>query len=244
LVFKGGNALDFVWQPNRSTLDLDFSLDMGGLRFEANVETIRALLERGLRVATNRFGGAFAVNSVRQQPPGEGRTRATYLARVGYGLPDESQRRIRMANNQTSPHVLPIEISSNEPIGAATLFTIDGNYPPLRICTIEDIVGEKLRALLQQPIRVRNRRQDVLDIAVIVGSHPHLNRDQVATFLVLKADERDVPVSKAAFRNPEIAARARVDCDALEATTRTVFIPFGEAFATVLALVDELAIPA
>ena len=24
LVFKGGNALDFVWQPNRSTLDLDF----------------------------------------------------------------------------------------------------------------------------------------------------------------------------------------------------------------------------
>jgi predicted nucleotidyltransferase component of viral defense system len=27
LVFKGGNALDFVWMPNRSTVDLDFSLD-------------------------------------------------------------------------------------------------------------------------------------------------------------------------------------------------------------------------
>jgi hypothetical protein len=25
LAFKGGNALDFVWQPNRSTRDLDFS---------------------------------------------------------------------------------------------------------------------------------------------------------------------------------------------------------------------------
>jgi predicted nucleotidyltransferase component of viral defense system len=25
LVFKGGSALDLVWQPNRSTLDLDFS---------------------------------------------------------------------------------------------------------------------------------------------------------------------------------------------------------------------------
>ena len=24
IVFKGGNALDFVWQPNRSTIDLDF----------------------------------------------------------------------------------------------------------------------------------------------------------------------------------------------------------------------------
>src|ERR1035441_3616341 len=25
LVFKGGNALDFIWEPNRSTKDLDFS---------------------------------------------------------------------------------------------------------------------------------------------------------------------------------------------------------------------------
>jgi hypothetical protein len=25
LAFKGGNALDFFWQPNRSTKDLDFS---------------------------------------------------------------------------------------------------------------------------------------------------------------------------------------------------------------------------
>ena len=125
LVFKGGNALAFVWRPNRSTLDLDFSLDIVGARFQADIETIRTLLERGLRVATNRFGVAFAVNPIRQQPPGEGRTRATYVARVGYGLPDEAQLLIRMANSQTSPHVLPIEISINEPIGAATLFTID-----------------------------------------------------------------------------------------------------------------------
>jgi hypothetical protein len=34
-----------------------------------------------------------------------------------------------------------------------------------------------------------------------------------------------------------------VDYDALAATTRTVFIPFDEAMATVLALVDELPIP-
>src|SRR5262249_48431795 len=80
MVFKGGNAPDFVWQPNRSTLDLDFSFDMDGLRFQADTDSIRALLERGLSVATNRFGVAFAINSVRQQPPGEDRTRATYVA--------------------------------------------------------------------------------------------------------------------------------------------------------------------
>ncbi|MEA2513947.1 MAG: hypothetical protein QOJ59_3434, partial [Thermomicrobiales bacterium] len=135
-----------------------------------------------------------------------------------------------------------IEIGTNDPIGAATLVTIDENFRPLRVCTVEDIVGEKLRALLQQPIRGRNRRQDVLDIAVIVRSNPHLDREQVATFLVLKADACDVPVSKAAFRNPKVQEWARVDYAALEATTRTVFIPFEQALATVLALVEELSI--
>lgn len=146
LVFKGGNALDFVWQPNRSTLDLDFSLDMAGVRFEADVETVRDLLGRGLRVVAARFGVALAVNSVRQQPPGEGKTFVTFVARVGYGFPDEPRIIIRMANNEASPHMFPIEISLNEPIGGSTLFTIDENFRQLRVGTLEDIVGEKLRA--------------------------------------------------------------------------------------------------
>jgi predicted nucleotidyltransferase component of viral defense system len=242
LVLKGGNALDFVWQPNRSTADLDFSLDMSGARFAASIGTIRTLLERGFRVATARFGVVFSINSVRQNPPGEDKTFITYSARVDYGLPDEAQLLVRMANNQPSPHLLPIDISINEPIGDSTFFTIDENVRQLRVSTREDIVAEKLRALLQQPIRRRNRRQDVLDIAIVVRANPALDRDRVAAFLRQKADARAVPVSKAAFRNPEVAERARVDYDALETTTRTDFIPFDAAIATVLALVDELPI--
>ncbi len=40
LVFKGGNALDFVWRPNRSTIDLDFSLDMEAATFDASARRI------------------------------------------------------------------------------------------------------------------------------------------------------------------------------------------------------------
>lgn len=243
LVFKGGNALDLVWQPNRSTVDLDFSLDMAGVQFEANIDTIRNLLERGFRLATSRFGVAFSINSVRQQPPGPDRSFITYVARVGYALPDERQLLIRMANNQTSPHMLRIEISINEPIGDSTVFTIDENHEQLRVSTLEDIVGEKLRALLQQPLRNRYRKQDVLDVAVIVRRNPELNRCQVAAFLQMKADARDVPVSKVAFRNAEVAERARVGYDTLRPTTRTLFVPFAEALATILAFIDELPIP-
>jgi len=177
LVFKGGNALDFVWQPNRSTLDLDFSLDQSGTRFQVNVDTIRQLLERGFRMVTPGYGVVFIVNSVRQQPPGADKTFITYSARVGYGLPDEARLLIRMAINQPSPHVIPIDISLNEPICGSTFFDVDEDHKQLRISTLEDIVSEKLRALLQQPIRNRNRRQDLLDIAVIVQANSALNRD-------------------------------------------------------------------
>jgi predicted nucleotidyltransferase component of viral defense system len=243
LVFKGGNALDFVWQPNRSTVDLDFSVDPARTEFQPGIDSLRTLLGRGLSIATSRFGVAFAITSLKQQPPGAERTFITYAARVGYALPDEARLLIQMANKQNSPHMLPIDISINEPICAATVFTIDERHEQLRVSTLEDIVSEKLRALLQQSIRGRNRKQDILDIAVAVRVHAGLNRAQVAAFLHAKADARDVPVSKSAFRDREIAERARVDYDALESTTRTLFIPFDEAIRTVLAFVDELPIP-
>ena len=242
LVFKGGNALDFIWQPNRSTIDLDFSLDMADGRFEAAVDTIRILLMQGISLVSSRFGVAIAVYSVRQEPPGENRTFITYTARVGYALPDEHRLLIRMANNQSSPHIIPIEISINEPICDSTVFTLDESYSVLRVNTLADILSEKLRALLQQPLRNRNRPQDLLDIAVIIRSHPDLDRNQIAAFLQAKADARHVPVSRAAFHNPEVAECASVGYDALEATTRTLFIPFDEARATVLSFVDDLPI--
>ena len=83
----------------------------------------------------------------------------------------------------------------------------------------------------------------MLDIAVVVKGGHRLNLEQTAAFLQMKAQDRSVPVSKAAFRNPEIAERATLDYDAFAATTRTIFIPFDEALATVLALVEKLPIP-
>lgn len=146
LVFKGGNALDFVWQPNRSTIDLDFSLDMVGASFDASAQRIGELLGQGLRVASNRIGIRYAVHSVRPPSPGAGKTFVTYTANVGYALPDERQLVLRMEQRQPSPHVIPVEISLNEPICDSTLVTIDPDYAQLRVSTLEDIVGEKLRA--------------------------------------------------------------------------------------------------
>jgi predicted nucleotidyltransferase component of viral defense system len=242
LVFKGGNALDFVWQPNRSTVDLDFSVDAAATGPPLDAESIKALLERGMSTVTPRLGTTFSVHRVRQQPRGTDRTFITYEARIGYAHQDETRLRLRMAQGEASANAIRLDISLNEPICEARLVRLDESHR-LRVATIEDIVAEKLRALLQQPIRNRERRQDMLDIAVILRSSPGLDRERVARFLLEKAAARAVAVSRAAFWNPEVARRAREGYDDLEGTTRVVFVPFENALASILGFVTELPIP-
>lgn len=166
LVFKGGNALDFVLQPNRSTVDLDFSLDMDRGQSLTQGNVLRATIDSALAAAAEAFDATLVCQSFRQMPPGDHRTFVTYRATVGFALPDEPRLRTRMQAGRLSNQTIPLEISLNEPLVRNTDVAIGTNGPSLRVATIEDIVGEKLRALLQQPIRNRSRRQDVLDIAV------------------------------------------------------------------------------
>jgi predicted nucleotidyltransferase component of viral defense system len=243
LVFKGGNALDFVLMPNRSTRDLDFTLDMASGAELGDLDLLRHRLGNVLLLVGERFQARLMVQAIRQKPPGAHRTFATIEARVGYALPDEAQLAARMDEGRPSPHVVPVEVSLNEFIYASEPVILDHGVPALRFATLEDIVGEKLRAILQQPIRNRSRAQDVLDIAVVVQSGQPLDAIGVAEALVHKSAARGVSVSRADFRNPEIAVRAGASYAALEATTRVRFIPFDEALATVLAFVDSLPIP-
>jgi predicted nucleotidyltransferase component of viral defense system len=244
LVFKGGNALDFVWSQNRSTLDLDFSADMAHLQGQGPVEAVlKDQLSRALVVAGRELGIAMTVHGVKRQPPGEGKTFVTLTVRIGYALPDDPRNRTRLEAGQPSINVVPIEVSLNEPICADERLSLGGVGRALRVSTLEDIVAEKLRAWLQQKPRNRHRPQDLLDVAYILRGDPPLDRTRVSRFLLAKAEARQVPVSKAAFRDEELAARARNDYHTLEDTVRGEFIPYEEALDRLYRFVDELEIP-
>jgi predicted nucleotidyltransferase component of viral defense system len=246
LVFKGGNALDFIWQPNRSTRDLDFSADM--TMIEPNLdpikfgESVKNFLQTSLVVAREQLDVRCAVYSVRKNPRAPGSTFVTFDISLGYALPDQATLIKRMSLNIQHAQTIPVEISLNEPICADESIDVHATNT-LRVSTIEDIVAEKLRALLQQPIRNRTRRQDLLDIAVILQEQPAIDHSLIADFLQRKSAARDVPVSRSAFHDPEIARRAASDYDALQQTTRKLFIPFEEALRNVLEFTDSLPIP-
>ncbi|MHB8576288.1 MAG: nucleotidyl transferase AbiEii/AbiGii toxin family protein [Dehalococcoidia bacterium] len=242
LVFKGGNALDFVWLPNRSTKDLDFSvLDASGLA-EVSESRLQALLVAALTDPEALSEVVFKIQRVHRNPPELTRPFATFQINVGYALPDEPTLVSRMARGLASPHVVKVEVTINEVVCAAVTTDI-GNGHRMRVSTIEDIVAEKLRALLQQPLRNRQRPQDLLDIASIMASDLTVDRQLVGDFLTRKAVARAVPVSRSAFRLPDLIERTRSDYEALTTTARSRFIPFDEALAALFELVDSLDIP-
>jgi predicted nucleotidyltransferase component of viral defense system len=238
LVFKGGNALDFVWQPNRSTRDLDFSSRDADL----TVEQIREFFEPSLQRVSTAAGILYRIQRIKQQPPGVSRSFITFDLSVGYALPDEPRNQQLIRNGSPSLANVPVEISLNEPICATQEIEM-GSANALQVSTQEDIVAEKLRALLQQIPRNRTRPQDVLDIAVGLRDGAHLRPDIVSMFLVKKAASRNVEVSLKRFLDEELWRRAEQGYAELESTTRTTFISFGEARALVLAFVRSLPLP-
>jgi predicted nucleotidyltransferase component of viral defense system len=235
LVFKGGNALDFVWLPNRSTLDLDFSSRDADL----TTDRIREFFQPSLQRISTSTGTLYALQRVRQQPPGLGRSFITFDISIGYALIDDSRNQERIKRRSPSLASIPVEISLNEAICAEETIELGHGYS-LQVSTAEDIVAEKLRALLQQTPRNRTRPQDVLDIAAALHRGTTLNLNRIADFLKQKSLARNVSVSHDAFMAEDLWKRAEEGYADLASTARNLFIPFESAKELVLQLVNRL----
>ncbi|CAN5605973.1 hypothetical protein BH23CHL2_BH23CHL2_26400 [soil metagenome] len=241
IVLKGGNAIDFIWHPNRSTLDLDFSAEASVRPEDRPERWIATALQQALDASTALLGTTYRVQRLRRQPPGEDKTFVSLNANVAYALQDEGRLRQRIRAGEPLSRIIPIEISLNEVLCDVVSIQLDDRNV-LRICSIEDIIAEKLRALLQQVTRNRVRSQDLLDIVVLLRDHP-VRASAVSSFLLQKAEARHVSVSRSSFRDPEVQRRAGQDYAALKSTVRYSFIEFDEALRDLFTFVDSLDIP-
>ena len=161
----------------------------GALEQPLSEDLIRRLLETALGVSTRDLGVAFRIYKVDRQPPGPEKTFITYEVSIGYVLPDEKAALARMQRGIPVSTTIPVDISLNEPVCSDARVDVAATFA-LRVSDIEDIVAEKLRALLQQRIRNRFRHQDLLDIAVTRRSHPDMDPKRVSAYLLEKARAR------------------------------------------------------
>ena len=138
--------------------------------------------------------------------------------KVGYAERGTSQEG---AVDEGGPaNVIGIDISFNEPKPATIqVLKLTGGDALLAYSAV-DLIAEKYRAMLQQVLRNRNRRQDVYDLYLLLkdGSIDidKKRKAEILDALLEKSRARDIEPNQESLDDPEIKQRSGADWNTLE----------------------------
>ncbi|NQV60571.1 MAG: nucleotidyl transferase AbiEii/AbiGii toxin family protein [Alphaproteobacteria bacterium] len=213
IFLKGGILMGVVYQSPRQTGDIDFTAIM-----EPNPEIadeIRDALSRVFPRAAAELGYPdlmCKVQSSRYLPNAKLFPKADGPAlkiKIGYALRG-SQQQARFERGK-AVNVLDVDISFREPVGAIQLVRFGDTGGAIRAYSLYDLMAEKLRALLQQEVRNRYRRQDIYDIDALLNRFS-LDKDEkkrLHSLLVEKCAARKITPDLDSLSQPEIIRRAK-----------------------------------
>jgi predicted nucleotidyltransferase component of viral defense system len=220
IFLKGGMLMGLVYGSRRQTADLDFSTSLEPI--SSLGDELRRSLDGSLPLAAARLGYPdmeCRVQTLRPQPrPTNFRTASfpAFKMTVAYAVRHSPQAR-HLRNGQC-PDVLEVDISFKEPIDSIQVIQLGKSDTNVYAYSLIDLVAEKLRALLQQQIRNRNRRQDVYDIALLVRGFP-LCEDEKAHLLEVfrtKCRSRRIEPQIESLSDPNVRRRASSEWNSLE----------------------------
>lgn len=210
MIMKGGVLMAVRYQSERFTTDIDFSTSA---RFqESDIQGFLADLGEALaRVAAdNEYALDLRVQSHQVQPAKRPDvTFPTLQIKVGFALRTNRNAMQRLAALR-SPHTVQIDYSFNEWACDVEKQALDGGE--LALYRFHDLLAEKLRSVLQQSQRVRDRGQDIYDLFLLLTENPELTAEDRAIVLHKlreAARDREVPVHRAAMQDAEIIERSR-----------------------------------
>lgn len=219
MILKGGTLMMLAFRSPRGTQDVDFSVAASPEPF---AEELIGKLDPAMQRAASQLGYVDLVCRVqtrKRRPHGATFEKATGPAiqiTIGYGTRGTNAEK-RLAEKQAS-NALRVDLSFKEPVIHVAEAHLERPNVTIRAYAPEDVIGEKLRALLQQPIRDRHRRQDIFDIAWLLDHH---NPDEEAKkrifqSLMGKSEARAVEISIDSFDDPEVKRRASAEWDTLD----------------------------
>lgn len=245
LVLKGGAVMALAFKSERVTGDVDFSADADPEAFaELVVEELNTLLP-STAINLGYVDLLCRVQSVKKMPKAKNFGEHDFpalLVRIGSAIRGSGEEKRLDAGQAT--RVLDMEISFRDQVYAFQELCLTDARVAVRAFTLHELIAEKFRALLQQPIRNRYRRQDVYDIAFLIETNPLGDDDRakiLATF-VEKCRTRGIVPNAVSIDDPEIVKRAQADWDTLRLELSDL-PPFEERFAIVRELYASLPWP-
>ena len=232
MVMKGGILLALEYESTRFTRDIDFSTEIMLKNFD--VEAFIAKFDAALVEIIDQleYDIDCIVQGYEQQPPRADATFPTVRIRVGYANRSD-QRAHRRLMRKMATHVVPVDFSLNEPRGEPELFEIEEGKS-IQIYSFHDLVGEKFRAVLQQEVRNRLRRQDIYDLHLLLTSRDsgatEETKSNILHSLKEKAAAWDLVIDQKSMRNTEIIRRSQKEYSLLAHEIEGVLPRFEETY--------------
>lgn len=210
MIMKGGLLLAVRYHSSRFTRDIDFSTSKR--LQEVDLPALLAMIAEALASvsADNEHAMALRLQSHEIKPPHRpGVNFPTLQMRIGYAsrLEPKSLKRLESTG---STQVVQVDYSFNEWASGREQQEVDGGH--LLMYTFHDLVAEKLRSVLQQPIRGqgRPRYQDIYDIFLLLGT-PVDDGDKAIILgkLFEASKDRQVPLHMEALRDEQVIKLSR-----------------------------------
>ena len=242
MVMKGGTLMAIRYGSSRFTKDIDFSTTR---KFE-NVDIEDLLRELSIAIdgvsSDNEYGLALRLQSHVLQPSNNPKpTFPTLRIRIGY-TSRTSPRHLARLTGEGSTNIVLVDYSFNEWDFSPDLEIVDGGT--IATYSFHDLVAEKLRSILQQPIRRRERFQDIYDIALLLRCNTEITKDdrnRILQNLRKSVEGRNVPLDKIAMQNPEIERLSKEGYEEQLPDLVSGDLPkFDDAFSTVVEFFESL----
>jgi len=233
MIFHGGLLLALRFKGVRHTKDIDFatSTHFNGFDVESFLRQLQDSLVDSCEALP--YGMDCRIQSHRVKPPGPNKNFQTLKVKMGYALKDSKdyKRLLKLESNK----VIEIDFSFNElNLQIDTVQLSDGGQ--VQVYSLPDLVAEKYRAIIQQKVRKRNRRQDAYDIYSLLEKG-YLDREDLKNIILMslieKAKSRNLIVEINSLRDPDVIARSSHDYETLADEIAGDLPPFDRLYSKV-----------
>jgi len=219
LYLKGGVLMGLAYDSPRQTSDIDLTSVLAATT--GVDEQIRNLLDKAFPIVAAKLRYPDIVvktNSTKRQPRPTDFEMADFPAlklKIGYAQRGSRQERALIAGQAVN--VITVDISFNEPTRAIQILHLTGGGE-LRAYSLIDLIAEKYRAMLQQVVRNRNRRQDVYDLHLLVEDEDidAECRAQILDAFLEKCRSRHIEPTRNSLDDPEVKRRSKAEWNTLK----------------------------
>jgi predicted nucleotidyltransferase component of viral defense system len=200
MIMKGGILLAIKYESQRYTTDLDFSTSKTIKQF--NKKSFFTEFEKSLLSASEQldYGLDCRLQSHRINPPSAEASFPTLKLKIGYAYKSNYRDHKRLLKKK-SINVVEIDLSFNEFNQEIEIMNLTegGDIP---IYSFTDLIAEKFRAILQQEVRNRYRRQDIYDLYYLLTKIPvsDYKKKKILNSLLKKSSTRKLNIDKKSMR--------------------------------------------